>query len=593
MMASPRTRTGALVTAIHRPESRSWPWVLAILLVGLAASLPYLQTIGGYFIGDDFALVSAFHQQSPLHFLSLFTTSWDSGGYDDIPDELRPLVALSFQFDFFWGSGLPLSFHISSILFHVGNSLLVLAIARLVARLSLSGAVLCGALFALLPTHAESVSWITGRADSIPAMFYVGSFLCFALWRRLGSLKMYGLSLLCFFLALFSKQSAITMVLTLAFYDLIVGQRLPRLTWSYIRSYLPFVVLTVAYLGLRYYLFGNFVREDTFPLPTLLADVVRGEERNVEILAFGYFALEDVPAIVRHALRGLFAVGMLLVIGLAAWQLRRAVRAGTAIPSRRVLIAYFGPVWWLITVAPLAATYFTPRHLYLPTLGLAIVAGLVYDVLRGAGQGRRFLATTLACIAMLAVCAFQLQGLVSQWNTSATISGKMSRDMAAEAAAAPLGSLLVLGGAPWHAANTTPVASDLAMQGIFPPPGRQWLWSFAVPYVYQPPFTAAGVSDRVAFIGTQDIDCCPVQQWFDRTQQTLRTWSSDGRRGPVIVMTWDASSGALLRSSEVEAPCLRDRFLSLASTGSPSEMMVGLNQTLYEVGKGSGCGSSA
>ena len=128
----------------------------------------------------------------------------------------------------------------------------MLGLARVVGRLSWAGAALSGAFFALLPTHAETVGWISGRADSIPAAFYVGSLLGYAVWRRYGVAWAYGAALGCCFLALFSKQYAITIPLLLGAFDLFLERRLPRPTWRYVLPYVPFVVLTILYLGLRY-----------------------------------------------------------------------------------------------------------------------------------------------------------------------------------------------------------------------------------------------------------------------------------------------------------------------------------------------------
>src|SRR5581483_607359 len=101
-----------------------------------------------------------------------------------------------------------------------------------------------GLIFALLPIQAEVGSWISGRADSIPSSLYLGSLLLFGLWRQQKSSippigQMYGShvgaafrgpglfagSCALFFAALFSKQSAITMLATLLSYDLLVERR--------------------------------------------------------------------------------------------------------------------------------------------------------------------------------------------------------------------------------------------------------------------------------------------------------------------------------------------------------------------------------
>ena len=42
---------------------------------------------------------------------------------------------------------------------------------------------LAASLFALMPSHAEPVAWISGRVDSLAALFYLGAFLCFVRFR--------------------------------------------------------------------------------------------------------------------------------------------------------------------------------------------------------------------------------------------------------------------------------------------------------------------------------------------------------------------------------------------------------------------------
>ena len=59
--------------------------------------------------------------------------------------------------------------------------------ARVVAGLPLPIAVFAGAVFALLPVQAETVAWITGRVDSLPAAFYIATFLALLRWRKGGS----------------------------------------------------------------------------------------------------------------------------------------------------------------------------------------------------------------------------------------------------------------------------------------------------------------------------------------------------------------------------------------------------------------------
>ena len=94
-----------------------------------------------------------------------------------MPDEIRPFPALSYQLTALGGPVSPVLHHALNILIHAANGLLVMAIARRAAGAQRAAATFAGLVFVLLPVHAESVAWITGRVDSMPALFYLATFL--------------------------------------------------------------------------------------------------------------------------------------------------------------------------------------------------------------------------------------------------------------------------------------------------------------------------------------------------------------------------------------------------------------------------------
>ncbi len=158
--------------------------LLAVLAICLAASLPYLPSLGNYFVNDDFGVVQLLSQKPPFYFPKWFVTSWMDDIWGAPQDEIRPFPAVTYQLAAIWGATSPMANHVTNIAFHAANALLVLAIARTVAGVSFIASVYAALAFAILPLHAESVAWITGRVDTIPAMFFLGSFLAYARWRR-------------------------------------------------------------------------------------------------------------------------------------------------------------------------------------------------------------------------------------------------------------------------------------------------------------------------------------------------------------------------------------------------------------------------
>ncbi len=248
-------RFGAVVP--QAPAKRLTPWVV----VFVAAVLPYLPTINDYFVRDDFGVVQLLAQKPLSYFPKWFASSWMDEIWAYVPDEVRPFPALSYQLTALGGPVSPLLHHALNILIHAANGLLVMAIAMRAAALGVHAAAFAGLVFVLLPVHAESVAWITGRVDSMPALFYLASFLTYVRSQQRASRHLYAWSLVLFFVALFTKQNTITMVATLVAYDVIVARRPIRPIVAFVRPYVPFAVMTAGYLWLRLLLFGQVARE--------------------------------------------------------------------------------------------------------------------------------------------------------------------------------------------------------------------------------------------------------------------------------------------------------------------------------------------
>lgn len=547
----------AVFVKTPRPSRFTW---LAVLVVGLAAILPFLSTLHAYFIGDDFGLIQLFSGKPPLHVLTLFTSSWTERIYGELSaDELRPLVALSYQLDALWGAASPIAYHVTNIVLHLLNTLLVFTIGRTVAGLRLPAATFAGLVFAVLPAHAETVAWISGRADSIPTLFYLASFLAYATWRQRNSNGLYAASVGLFFLALFSKQSAITMVATLVLYDVLVERRPLVFSVSSLRGYLAFGVLTISYLVLRYVLFGNAVREEQITVQTVTTWAVR-QATYLQMMFLGLHSRGDTITSVL-AMAGI-ACTFLPLYG----EVRNAYR-GSARTSGSLLL-YFGPVWWLLGLAPLVVTYFSARHLYLPSAGCAIALALGLEALWSTRRGLWRYAQVLGAAGVVLGYALVLRGAVTEWNSAAAISQKILSDVERVATVAPAGTLLVVG-APAVGAN---------------PAIWTWLWGFALPYALQPPFTQTDPAERMALVSHPWVYCCPVEQWFAVTRQVIAAWSRQADGSPIIILVWSAYDGALTQYSDRDDPQLRSKVVRLADADTPGAMTEMLEAILRQVG---------
>ncbi len=138
-----------------------------------------------------------------------------------------PLTYLTYMLDSalyeLWAGG----FHLTNVLFHIGNVLLLYYLGR-----SLTGnpfpAAFVAALFAVHPIHVESVAWITERRDVLSVFFGLASMLAYVAYARRGRSVAYWSSLVLFLCSLLSKQTLVTLPCVLLLIDFWPLRRLSR-----------------------------------------------------------------------------------------------------------------------------------------------------------------------------------------------------------------------------------------------------------------------------------------------------------------------------------------------------------------------------
>lgn len=138
--------------------------VVLIALFFLTAILIFADTISYGFVSDDFYLVHRIDNEG-------FYTGWGGANGDSY---LRPVTVLSYSLDHFVWRLNPAGYHLTNVLWHVANSILVGVLAGMLLR-DKQLAVVSSFLFLFLACHSESVSWISGRTDLIATAFYLCS----------------------------------------------------------------------------------------------------------------------------------------------------------------------------------------------------------------------------------------------------------------------------------------------------------------------------------------------------------------------------------------------------------------------------------
>lgn len=297
----------------------------------------------------------------------------------------RPLENLTFALDYaVWGLN-PFGFHLTSLLLHAVNVLLLFALtsrAVLDGRgLAASGAdsgpsaavpaFVAAALFAVHPVMTEAVGYVSGRAEVLCGTFFLLAVLAMrdGLVHRRSALI--ATSLVAFGLAVVAKEVAIMFPFVLLAYDRLLLRHMPGAGRRLLRLHLP--------LGAVMILAGT-ARTAVFlwleqPSPVEALDrMARYLMLQLEVI-WRYVALLVMPSSqsVFHTLGlspriSLAGAAGLLVVGVAVYRLRR-----------RAPLPAFGIAWFLLVLVPSSSIvplqYAMAEHrVYLASAGLFVVA---------------------------------------------------------------------------------------------------------------------------------------------------------------------------------------------------------------------------
>lgn len=163
---------------------RYLPFILLLILVAYAPSFQ-----GGFVWDDDHVIVHGRLIGSLRNVPTLFThdSCYNSYGeaYAQTHSALtyRPIPLASFFVDHFFYGLHPAGYHLTSLLLHMANAVLVVFLGMELG-LSAAAAAAAGTLFGIHPAWAEAVYWINGRSDPIFMAFYLGAVLTWLRHRR-------------------------------------------------------------------------------------------------------------------------------------------------------------------------------------------------------------------------------------------------------------------------------------------------------------------------------------------------------------------------------------------------------------------------
>jgi Flp pilus assembly protein TadD len=318
-----------------------------------------------------------------------------------VRDITRPLVGLSYALDTsIWGTG-PFGYHLTNVLLHALNVVLVYWVGLLAAadwrrrgggRYGLAPdptvvAVASSLLAACHPVMTQAVGYVTGRSEVLHSVFFLAALLAARQWMRVGGWWR-SIAVAFWFCALLAKETAAVFPLVLVCYDawLMDGDRAARRR-RLLSSYLPAGALVLLFGAGRL---------------AVLATLEYPEESRPD----WHFALATLDAFWRY-------------VGLYVWPRNQTIIHTLPFPDGftpvmvaklAALLALLASVWWLRRIQALVAFGLLLAVLILVPSSVLFITGIGEPM----AEHRAYLSAIgffLACGAMTGIAWARVQTL--------------------------------------------------------------------------------------------------------------------------------------------------------------------------------------
>jgi len=387
--------------------------------------LAFYDVLHYEFVYDDFELVV---RNSDIRDLSL--ESLRSMFFNKDYVNFLPVRMLSYAVDYHFYGLDPYIYHLTNLIFHTADSILVFLIVYWLLtrvlnrpfekRKSMAAALVAALFFSLHPIHVEAVTWISGRKEVLYSFFLLMGFYGYIRYRVHGEPRMVGggfiAALLCFLAGMMSKGTALAFPLLLLTFDLAfpaIARRtkLSRRIQEHVTMFIVLVILMTLNVKLA-------TRESMFAAPfgggsashlLTISKIIPFYLRLI-FLPDALSAVYDVP-VAHSVFEPMTALSVFIMIALGAMII---------LTWRRQPIVAFGICWFIVALGPTLnvipfGTFAADRYAYLPLFGLCLIAGMIFAELWSRGATLRLVAIA-ATIAIAVSCFIVTNGRNRIWK---------------------------------------------------------------------------------------------------------------------------------------------------------------------------------
>ena len=348
----------------------------------------YFNTFSNQLVWDDQDTITKNIYIRDYKNIPLFFTPYFWNELHPNPGQYRPLRTVSLSLDFrIWGLN-PAGYHITNVLLHTFNVILVFCLVNIIVSKQNDGpglkflnlAFLTGLFFAIHPIHTESINFVKNRSDLLAFLFFLSSILLFIKALDATGCKRRGLLFLgawaLFIPAVFSKEMALTLPGVLALYVLCFHPAPGRK--SALIHILPYGIIILGF----FWFYLTFINPAGTPAPIgvypHLLTIVKTAAIYFKMLLIPFPLIADREFNIPKALSSPDVIPSLLTILLVLAVFARSYRRST--------IAFFAIGWILLTLTPainlvyLVSRPIAEQRLYIPSLGFCLL--LAYGIER-------------------------------------------------------------------------------------------------------------------------------------------------------------------------------------------------------------------
>jgi len=409
--SSPGGGAGAIASAHEREDGRGqtvpWGSVAVVVVVSLVL---YANTLGnGLHVDDQYQIVTNPWIRSFRNLPTIFSSGvWDFDGR--VSSYYRPMMYVLYSIVFAFAGTAAWAYHLLSIVLNAGTAVLAFLVARLVLDCDEAGrawwrspALLVGVLFAAHPIHTEPVAWAAGIVDVSYSFFYLLAFYLAVRGGTSGGAP--GWALAAYGAALLSKEPAITLPgLLLVYWSVRDGWQLG--VGGLARRLAPWLAVSAAYIVARTLALGSIAPQTSdvglgpieyiLTAAALIGRYLRAAALPLELNFWHVFT----PV---RSLWSIDAVLALLTVGtwvaVLVWALRR--RAVAPAVGAAIAVLPLTPALFLGSLTQGLENAFAERYVYLPSLGILLLAGWAVSALEP--RRARLALTLTASLVVLAV----------------------------------------------------------------------------------------------------------------------------------------------------------------------------------------------